>query len=71
MTDEQIRALAKKIFEVVEGDLRDRRGIKHEWGSIEDHIQHEIRVDNWRNIENVLKGALTVAPVPVGSRSDG
>lgn len=49
------KKLAKKIFEAVERDLRDRRGLRHEWDRIEDDIQKEIRETNEANIAKILK----------------
>lgn len=49
------KLLAKKIFEAVERDLRDRRGLRHEWDRIEDDIQKEIRETNEANIAKILK----------------
>jgi hypothetical protein len=45
---------AKEIFEAVERDLRDRRGLKHEWGSIDESIQQEIRDTNIASIAKIL-----------------
>lgn len=46
--------LAKKIFEAVETDLRDRRGIRHEWDMIDEEIQKEIRDTNVKAIRSLL-----------------
>jgi hypothetical protein len=45
---------AKKIFEAIERDLRDRRGLKHEWSSIDESIQQEIRDTNIASIAKIL-----------------
>jgi hypothetical protein len=50
-----IKKLSKNIFKVVEEDLRDRRGIRHEWDNVDEDIQKEIRDTNSKNIERVLK----------------
>lgn len=49
------KKLAKKIFEAVERDLRDRRGLKQEWNLIDEEIQQEIRETNEANIAKILK----------------
>jgi hypothetical protein len=51
---EKIKQLAKFIFDEIEQDLRDRRGIKHTWDSIDEDIQQEIRDTNIKNIEKIL-----------------
>ena len=51
----EIEKLAKKIFKVVENDLRDRRGIRHEWDQVDEEIQEEIRETNEKKIAKVLE----------------
>jgi len=51
---EKIKQLAKFIFDEIEQDLRDRRGIKHTWDSIDEDIQQEIRDTNIKKIEEIL-----------------
>lgn len=34
---------ATRIVWAIETDLRDRRGIRHEWDNVDDEIQDEIR----------------------------
>ncbi len=53
--DAELMKTAKKIFKVVEADLRDRRGIRHEWDAVDEEIQKEIRETNVANILKVLK----------------
>lgn len=55
MNDEQIAKLSKEIFKAVEFDLRDRRGLKHEWNMIDEHIQEEIRKENENSIAKIIK----------------
>jgi hypothetical protein len=50
-----IAALAKKIFAAVESDLRDRRGIRHEWDHVDKEVQEEIRITNQQAIEKILR----------------
>ncbi len=35
--------LAMRIVDAVEYDLRDRRGIRHEWDQVDEDVQDEIR----------------------------
>ncbi|MGL4557102.1 MAG: hypothetical protein ACRCV5_06345 [Afipia sp.] len=42
------------IFAAIEKDLRDRRGLKHEWGGIDPEIQQEIRDTNIKVIARIL-----------------
>lgn len=42
---------AKKIVNLIIEDLRDRRGLKHEWNLIEDDIREEI-ISTWESIVN-------------------
>jgi hypothetical protein len=51
---EKIKQLAKFIFDEIEQDLRDRRGLKHTWDSIDEDIQQEIRDTNIKKIEEIL-----------------
>jgi hypothetical protein len=51
---EKIKQLAKFIFDEIEQDLRDRRGFKHTWDSIDEDIEQEIRDTNIKNIEKIL-----------------
>lgn len=55
MTKKKLNELAKKIFEVVEKDLRDRKGIRHEWDRAEEQVQEEIRTTNQENISALLE----------------
>ena len=50
----KVEDIAKEIFEKIESDLRDRRGIRHEWDMVDDDIQEEIRETNQKHIVDVL-----------------
>jgi threonyl-tRNA synthetase len=58
MKAEELNKLAKSIFKTVEKDLRDRKGIRHEWDQVDEEIQEEIRAVNQKKILAVLKKAL-------------
>lgn len=60
VTKKDLAALAKKVFKVVEEDLRDRRGIRHEWDQVDLEIQKEIRTTNEKRIASVLAPILGV-----------
>jgi hypothetical protein len=43
-------------------DLRDRRGLKHEWDQIDHDIQQEI-IDTWTDIvQSVLEAGTQISP---------
>jgi hypothetical protein len=53
----EYRKLARQIFSAVEADLRDRRGIRHEWDRVDESVQREIRKTNVTRITELLKRA--------------
>jgi len=55
MKEKDIKKLSKQIFEVVERDLRDRRGIRQEWDMVDEDIQEEIRESNEEKIKEVIQ----------------
>lgn len=55
MKEADVQMLAKKIFKAIENDLRDRRGIRHEWERVDSEIQKEIRETNIENIAAYLR----------------
>ena len=55
LTQTQLDELSKQIFKKVEDDLRDRRGIRHEWDQVDQDIQEEIRSTNEEKIKSVLE----------------
>lgn len=54
MNPGEVAVLAYQIFDVIENDLRDRRGLKHEWADIDDSVQKEIRATNQMKITKIL-----------------
>ena len=50
MSDEIIHRLAEKAARDIEKDLRDRRGIRHEWDRIDLDIQAEI----WATMNDII-----------------
>jgi hypothetical protein len=58
LSDAALAIIAAKVFEVVEGDLRERSGIGHEWNAMEQDIRKELRAENVANILSVLKELL-------------
>lgn len=50
----EVAILAVKIFEDIEFDLRDRRGIRHEWDQVDEEVQKEIRTTNQKRIASRL-----------------
>ena len=55
MTKMENAKLAIKIFRAIERDLRDRRGIRHEWDRVDRDIQREIRKTNQKIILKFLE----------------
>jgi len=51
----RLKNIAKKIFKIIEDDLRNRIGIKQEWDEVDFHVEKEIRDTNRKNILKILE----------------
>lgn len=52
LTEEEKEKAARCIVEAIEKDLRDRRGLRHEFEAIDADIQEEIR-EQWRALVRI------------------
>lgn len=45
-----LERVVRRIFERLDTDIRDRRGLKHEWGAIDDDVMNDELRPAWEKI---------------------
>jgi len=54
--------VVRRIFERLETDIRDRKGLKHEWAAIDDDVMNEELRPAWQRILTEEISTLINAP---------
>jgi len=57
-----LERVVRRIFERLDIDIRDRKGLKHEWGAIDDDVMNEELRPAWEKILTEEISAMLNAP---------